>query len=78
MLCEGLVQARDEHISQTNIEPTVYYYVTGAPELMGNILHDKDIHVKEANFRGHKLTQNKVQRKIKRTQKNAKKYVTGS
>ena len=34
MLCERLVQARDKHISQTNIE-TVYYYFMRAPEPMG-------------------------------------------
>ena len=30
MLCEGLVQAREEHILQTNIEP-VYYFHIGVP-----------------------------------------------
>ena len=35
MLCEGLVQARDEHISQTNINPECYYII-GASELMDN------------------------------------------
>ena len=34
MLCVGLVlQARDEHISQSNIEP-VYYYHIGVPRYM--------------------------------------------
>ena len=36
MLCEGLVQARDEYIlTKTNIEP-IYYYLIDAPESMGN------------------------------------------
>ena len=35
VLYEGLVRARDEHKSQTNVEP-VYYYQMSAPELMGN------------------------------------------
>ena len=35
MLCEGLVQARDEHISQANIEQ-VYYYFIGVPGHIGN------------------------------------------
>ena len=30
MLCEGLVQAREEYILQTNIEP-VYYFHIGVP-----------------------------------------------
>ena len=30
MLCEGLVQAQDDHISQTNIEPVSYYRI-GVP-----------------------------------------------
>ena len=36
MLYEVLVQARDEYISHTNIEP-VYHCLIGAPERMGNI-----------------------------------------
>ena len=39
MLFEGLVQARDKDISQTNIGP-VYHYLIGTPELMGNTLHN--------------------------------------
>ena len=38
MLGEGLVHARDEHISQSKIEP-VYYYHIGIPRYIGNTLH---------------------------------------
>ena len=34
ILCEGWMQARDDHISQTNIEPVHYYHI-GAPEHIG-------------------------------------------
>ena len=39
MLCEGLVQARDEHMSQTNIAPVHYYHI-GVPEHIGNSLQN--------------------------------------
>ena len=34
MLCWGLVQARREHMSQTNIKP-VYYYSISVTPIMG-------------------------------------------
>ena len=34
MLCEGMVQARDDHTPQTNIEPILYYYLIGVSEPM--------------------------------------------
>ena len=41
MLCVGLVsQARDEHMSQTNIEPVCYHHI-GAPRHM--VVHRKYI-----------------------------------
>ena len=30
MLCKGLMQARDDHISQKNIQPVHYFYI-GVP-----------------------------------------------
>ena len=35
MLCEGLMQARDEHMSQTNVEPVHYYHI-GVPRHVGS------------------------------------------
>ena len=35
MLWVGSMRAREDHISQTNIE-SVYYYHIGAPEHIGN------------------------------------------
>ena len=55
MLCVGLTQARDEHISQTKIEPLYHYHIRAPEHIVNSNRHNIETLVHTLKWWGSSL-----------------------